>query len=97
VSEPTRRHPVRNPVLLTCLFLFLLVDTASLVNPVVAVILWVPPFGTYFLGKLPGERAKVLHDHMLEAIGTAIGAAICLLVIWGLLLGGGNCVGWGCG
>jgi hypothetical protein len=81
----------------TLAFLVFLSAAVSAFGPIFAVILCVPPYVTYLLGKLPGERAKALHNHMAGAIGTVIGAAICVLVIWGFLIGGGSCTGWGCG
>ena len=96
-DNPRRPHPVRNTGLLACLVLVLISATASLVNPVVVVIVWAPPIATYVVRKLPGELAAVIHDHMAGAIGTAIGVALVVLLIWGLLIGGPYCCGWGTG
>ena len=63
-DNPRRPHPVRNAVLLAFLVFVLISATASIVNPIVVVILWAPPIATYVLGKLPGKRAAVLHDDM---------------------------------
>ena len=91
-----RRRPTSHTLLLICGGILLFSVTASAFGGIVAAILWGVPLATYTAGRLPGAYAAWLHERLQVALGTAVGIAICVLVVWGLLLGGGPCVGWGC-
>jgi hypothetical protein len=91
-----RRHPIGQTLLLIWGGILLLGLSAVAIGWILTLVVWAVPLGIYLVGRFPGPRAAWVHDRLLVLLGTVIGVTICVLVIWGLLLGSGPCWGWGC-
>lgn len=88
-DNPRRPHPIRRTVLWVFAFLVLLDLLIAAFGDVAGYVV-----GFVVLGIILAARRS---EQVAGLVGWVVGALIVILVFWGLLLGGGDCVGWGCG
>jgi hypothetical protein len=88
-DNPKRPHPIARAVLWIFAFLLLLDLLIAAFGDEAGYVVGFVIFGIILAARRSEQLAAL--------VGWVVVALIVILFFWGLLLGGGDCVGWGCG